>query len=125
MIAGVGANAAWFNARIDSAPDGGTTLTGTVGLPGFQIGAVGALVANVLWIGIGAFCFVIGLVITASGHFNLGTGVAIGLPVLVVLAILASRGGKPGPGAEAREEPIPGLLQKINGVLGSTAEFPG
>jgi hypothetical protein len=120
-----GTNAAWLNARIDPAPEGGTTLTGTVGLPGAQATAVLSLVAGVVWAGVGVFSFVIGIVITASGHFNPGTGVAIVLPVLVLMAILAGRGYKPGPGVEPVEVPVPRLLRKINGVLDSTSEFPG
>ena len=75
--------------------------------------------------GVGVFSFVIGVVITASGHFNPGVGVAIALPVLVVIAALAGRGYKPGPGVEAEEAPIPGLLRKINSVLDSTSAFTG
>jgi hypothetical protein len=126
VIAGsIGTPGAWLNARIDPAPEGGTTLTGTVGSPGATATAVMSLVALMIWFGVGVFSFVIGVVITASGHFNPGVGVAIALPVLVVIAALAGRGYKPGPGAEAEEAPIPGLLRKINSVLDSTSAFTG
>jgi hypothetical protein len=109
---------AWFEARIDPAPEGGTTLTGTVGWPGVWAGPVVGLVALVIWIGVA-------VVITASGHLIPGVGVAIALAVFVLMAILAARARQPGPGTERKEAPIPGLLRVINGVLDSTSEFPG
>jgi hypothetical protein len=73
----------------------------------------------------GVVAFVTGIVIAVSGHFSGGVGVAIGLPVLVVLSLLAGRGHHPGPGLAAAEPPIPRLLRKINDVLDSTSAFPG
>jgi hypothetical protein len=116
---------AWFEAQPGPAPEGGTTLTGTVGLrsaPGRAI--VGAVVLALLAVG-GVVSFVVGVVIAASGHFNGGTGVAIGLPVLIVLSLLAGRGHDRGPGLRKVEDPIPALLGEINDVLDSTAAFPG
>jgi hypothetical protein len=99
-------------------PDGGTTLTGTVGVPGVWVGPVVGLVALVIWTGVA-------VVIAASGHLIPGVGVAIALPVLVLIAILADRARKPDPGAERKEAPTPALLRKINSVLDSTSVFPG
>ncbi len=113
---------AWFDARVDPAPEGGTVLAGTIGSPSAQARAVLSLVFMAFWAGMALFSLVIGTVIAASGHFNMGVGAAIVLPVLVTLAILASRGNS---GLEAAEDPIPGLLRKIDGVLDATSAFPG
>jgi hypothetical protein len=116
---------AWFEARPDPALEGGTTLTGTVGLPSGPSRAIGgAALLALLAVG-GVVSFVVGVVIAASGHFNGGTGVAIGLPVLIVLSLLAGRGYDRGPGLRKGEDPIPALLRQINDVLDSTSAFPG
>ncbi len=107
-----------FDARIDPAPGGGTTLTGTVGVPGAWAGPVVGLVALVIWIGLA-------VVISASGHLIPGVGVAIALAVFVLMAILVARARQPDPGAERKEAPTPALLRKINSVLDSTSVFPG
>ncbi len=125
-MAGItGGYGARFEARIDPASEGGTTFTGTIGSPGSAATAVMSLVVLMIVCGLGVFSVVIGVVITASGHFNPGVGVAIALPVLVLMAALAGRDYKPGPGVEPKEAPIPGLLREINRVLDSTSVFPG
>jgi hypothetical protein len=87
--------------------------------------AIAALAAIAFWAAATVLSFVIGVVIAASGHFNMGVGMAIALPVIVVFALLASRGHAPGPGPGAPEAPVPGLLRKINDVLDSTSAVPG
>ncbi len=113
---------AWFDARVDPAPEGGTVLAGTVGSPSARARAVLSLAFIVFWAGMALFSLVAGAVIAATGHFNTGVGAAIALPVIVTFAILASRGKN---GLEAAEDPIPRLLRKIDGVLDATSAFPG
>jgi hypothetical protein len=115
---------AWFDARIDPAPGGGTILTGTVGLPsGPETAELKLQFAAFLAVGVVA-AFVFGVVMAASGHFNLGVGMAIAVPVIAVLTLLASGGYDPGRRLEAAAGPIPVLMRKINDVLGSTSAFP-
>jgi hypothetical protein len=116
---------AWFDARVDAAPGGGTILTGTAGLPSAPERATQTL-QFVAFLAVGAVvAFVFGVVMAASGRFNFGVGVAIVVPVIAALTLLASGGYDPGPRLEAAEGPIPGLLRKINDVLDSTSAFPG
>jgi hypothetical protein len=111
---------AWFDAQIATAPEGGTALTGTVGSPSAQATAMATVAFVGFWAVAGVVSFVVGIVIAASGHFNAGVGVAIGLPVLLVLSLLAGRGYHPGPGLVPAEAPVPRLLRKIKDVLDST-----
>jgi hypothetical protein len=120
-----GGPGAWFDALVVPVPEGGTALTGTVGLPTAEAKATLGLVLIAFWAVAAVASFVIGVVITASGHFHIQVGLAIGLPVLFMLSLLAARGYHPGPGLEPAEPPIPRLLGKINGVLDSTSAFPG
>jgi hypothetical protein len=103
----------WFDVRVDPGPDGGTVLAGTVGSRTAPANAVLSLVATAVFAGLALFSLVIGVVITASGHFNLGVGVAIGIPVIAAAAILASRDAF----TLKDEGRVPPLLRTICGVL--------
>lgn len=110
-------NPVWLDARVDPGPDGGTVLAGTVGSRTAPANAVLSLVFMAVFAGLALFFLVIGLVIAASGHFNLGVGAAIGVPVIGAAAIFASRGAITLEG-EGRVSP---LLRTVSDVLDATS----
>lgn len=67
-----------FDVRVDPGPDGGAVLAGTVGSRTAPMNAVLSLVFIAVFAGLALSSLVIGVVIAASGHFNLGVGAAIG-----------------------------------------------
>ncbi|HUN38320.1 MAG TPA: hypothetical protein VMU95_40530 [Trebonia sp.] len=110
----------WFDAEVGPGPDGGTVLLGTVGSAAASGNAVAGLLFLGAWAVLAVFFFVLGIVQTALGHFNLGVGAAIGIPVLVAFSILVAR-DSPAPKGEGR---IPQLLRAIYGLLNATPPFP-
>jgi hypothetical protein len=114
---------AWFDALLDPTPAGGTALTGTIGnrsAESARAKAVLSLVVVAVLAGLGLFFPVLGIVIAASGHFNAGAGVAIGLPILFGVSLLAARGSNALP---AELDPVPALLEKIDRVLDATSDY--
>lgn len=107
----------WFDVRVAPGTDDGTVLAGTVGSRSAPANAVLSLVMTAVFAGLGLFSFVIGIVIAASGHFNMGAGAAIGIPVLVAVSILASRDQFTLKG----EGRVPPLLRTVCGVLDATS----
>ena len=103
----------WFDVRVDPGPDGGTVFAGTAGSRTAPARAVVSLVAVAVFAALAAFFFVLGVVITASGHFNLAVGAAIGVPVILVLSVLAARGEITLEG----EGRVPPLLRRVRAVL--------
>jgi hypothetical protein len=117
-----GSTCAWFDALLDPTPAGGTALTGTIGNRSAEsatANAVLSLVVLTVMAGLGLFFPILGIVIAASGHFNGGVGVAIGLPILFGVSVLAARGRNSLP---TGLDPIPALLEKIDHVLDATSD---
>ena len=107
----------WFDVRVNPGPDGGTVLAGTAGSPTAQERAVFSLVFIAALAALALFFFVLGVVITAAGHFNPAVGAAIGVPVIGALAMLAARGDITLEG----EGRVPPLLRRVCGLLDATS----
>ncbi|MGD0699148.1 MAG: hypothetical protein ABSA02_04605 [Trebonia sp.] len=116
---------AWFEAQVAPATGGGSTLTGTVGSPSARQAAMGNLIVVAFWVAAPVVAFAIGVAIAASGHFNFWVGMAVGVPVIAVFALIVSGAYDLGPRLEAAEGPVPGLPRKIDDVLDSTSASPG
>jgi hypothetical protein len=103
----------WLDVRVDPGPGGGTVLAGTAGSRTAPARAVLSLVFVAVFAALAVFFFVLGVVITASGHFNLAAGAAIGVPVIGALSALAARGDITMEG----EGRVPPLLRRVRGAL--------
>ena len=111
---------AWLDARVDLTPEGGAALTGTIGSAAAEANAAMTLAFVAVWAVIGLVSLVIGVVLAASGRFNLGVGAAIAVPILIAVSILAARGSNALP---PELDPIPALLEKIDGVPDATSDY--
>ena len=109
-------NPVWFDVRVDPGPDGGTVLAGTAGSRSDPRNSVLGLAVLAVFAVLGLVFFIIGIVIAASGHFNLGVAAAIGVPVLVAFSILVSRDQL----TWKDEGRVPPLLRAVCGVLDAT-----
>ena len=105
----------WLNGRLEQAPGGGATLTGTIGLQP----AVAVLLPVITGVG--------GLLATgavATGATLLGRGHLSGMrAVLIALAVTAFTAGLAVVGLRSLERKIPKLVEEMNAILGSTAIF--
>jgi hypothetical protein len=108
----------WLQGRLEPAAGGGTTFTGRVGLnPAVKavipvIAGCGGLIALSALAG--------GVALLAAGHLG---GLLPG--VLIPLALITLLVSVNVVGMRSLEREIPRLIQEVNGVLGSTATFPG
>jgi hypothetical protein len=113
-------NRVWLDVRVVPGLDGGTVLAGTAGSRTAPANAVLSLVFTAVFAGLALFSFVIGVVITASGHFNFGVGAAIAIPVIVAAAIVTARSAF----TFKDEGRVPSFLRTVCGVLDATFVCP-
>jgi hypothetical protein len=107
----------WFDVQVGPGPDGGTLMAGTVGSRTASANAVASLVFVAVFSALALFFFVLGVVITASGHFDFAVGAAIGVPLIGAASVLAARDSLTLKG----EGRVPPLLRTLCVVLDATS----